>query len=193
GLDETLDLDPRLGAEAPNRDITEGTDDADLIAGGIDGDDFIFGDDGDDVLRGDLNSRDSQVGIGDNDTIFGEGGDDRIGGKGGDDSLFGGEGDDQIWGDDGDDLLEGGLGNDILTGDDNSGGAGSDTFVLAIGEGTDTITDFEVGTDFIGLADGLTFAALSFSGDAISAGDETLAVLQGVDTTTLTETSFVVV
>ncbi|MEL6383120.1 MAG: glycerophosphodiester phosphodiesterase family protein [Cyanobacteria bacterium J06626_18] len=193
GLDEALDLDPRLGAEAPNRDITEGTADADLIAGGVDGDDFIFGGDGDDVLRGDLNDRDAQVGIGDNDTIFGEGGDDRIGGKGGDDSLFGGDGDDALWGDDGDDILRGGAGNDRLTGDDRSGGAGADTFVLAAGEGTDTITDFEVGTDFIGLADGLTFAALSFSGDAISTGDETLAVLQGVNTSALTETSFVAV
>ena len=193
GLDEALDLDPRLGAGASSRDITEGTDDADLIAGGTDGDDFIFGGDGDDVLRGDLNDSDAQVGVGDNDTIFGEGGNDRIGGKGGNDTLFGGVGDDAIWGDDGDDVLRGGLGNDTLTGDDNSGGSGSDTFVLAGGEGTDTITDFEVGTDFIGLADGLTFAALTFAGNAINAGDETLAVLQGVDTTALTETAFVVV
>ena len=107
-------------------------------------------------------------------------GNDRIGGKGGNDTLLGDEGDDQIWGDDGDDLLRGGLGNDTLTGDDNSGGAGADTFVLAAGEGTDTITDFEVGTDFIGLADGLTADQLSFSGNAIQLGDETLAVLTGV-------------
>ena len=193
GLDQSLDLDLRLGAAALSRDITQGDRSDELLAGGIDGDDFIYGGEGDDVLRGDLNSRNAQVGIGDNDTIFGEGGNDRIGGKGGDDILFGGEGDDALWGDDGDDILRGGLGNDTLTGDDFSGGSGTDTFVLAVGEGTDTFIDFEVGIDLVGLAEGLSFGSLSFSGNAISVGDETLAILQGVDTTNLTESSFIVV
>ena len=57
----------------------------------------------------------------------------------------------------------------------------------------DAIVDFEVGLDALGLADGLTFAALSFSGNAISAGGEILAILQGVDVTILTESSFVTV
>ena len=34
-------------------------------------------------------------------------------------------------------------GNDTLTGDVVSGGQGVDTFVLAVGEGTDTILDFD--------------------------------------------------
>ncbi|MEM9007183.1 MAG: bifunctional metallophosphatase/5'-nucleotidase [Cyanobacteria bacterium P01_F01_bin.86] len=169
--------DELVGDEADNILLAFGGDDT--AAGGL-GADVIEGGDGDDVLRGDLNSRNSQVGIGDDDIISGGAGNDRIGGKGGNDTLLGDEGDDQIWGDDGDDLLRGGLGNDTLTGDDNSGGAGVDTFVLAAGEGTDTITDFEVGTDFIGLADGLTADQLSFSGNAIQLGDETLAVLTGV-------------
>ncbi|MEM6435478.1 MAG: alkaline phosphatase [Cyanobacteria bacterium P01_D01_bin.115] len=164
----------------------------DTVAGGLNGD-IIYGSDGDDVLRGDLNTRSAQGDMGGDDIIYGGNGSDRIGGKGGNDILLGEAGDDTIWGDDGDDLLRGGLGNDTLTGDDRSGGAGSDTFVLAVGEGTDTITDFEVGTDFIGLADGLTFGALSFSGDTINAGDETLAVLIGIDTTTLTEASFILI
>ncbi|NER83532.1 MAG: glycerophosphodiester phosphodiesterase, partial [Leptolyngbya sp. SIO1D8] len=193
GLEDSLQLDLRLGEGSLTRDITQGTREDEILAGGINGDDFIFGSDGNDVLRGDLNSRDSQVGIGDDDTIFGEGGSDRIGGKGGNDALFGGEGDDAIWGDDGDDILRGGLGNDTLIGDDNSGGSGTDTFVLAAGEGTDTITDFEINLDFIGLADGLTFGSLSFGGEAIAFGSETLAILQGVDTATLTESSFVMV
>jgi glycerophosphoryl diester phosphodiesterase len=192
-LDQPLSLDLRVGTAALARDITQGGRDADVLAGGIDGDDFIFGSDGDDILRGDLNSPNAQVGIGDNDTIFGEAGSDRIGGKGGNDSLFGGAGDDKIWGDDGDDLLRGGLGNDTLFGDDSVGGQGSDIFVLALGEGVDRIVDFEVGTDFIGLAEGLEFGALSFSGNMIHANDETLAVLQGVETVTLTEASFMMV
>ena len=117
---------------------------------------------------------------------------DRIGGKGGNDVLFGESGDDLIWGDDGDDILRGGLGNDTLTGDDFSGGSGSDIFVLAIGEGTDTIVDFEVGADFIGLADGLSFASLSFSGNRILAGEDTLAELN-VDAASLDEASFVTI
>ena len=151
----------------------------DTIAGGL-GNDRIFGHGADDILRGDLNNRDPQRYLnGGDDTIFGGAGDDRIGGKSGNDRLFGDEGDDQIWGDDGDDLLRGGLGDDTLTGDDFSSGRGSDTFVLAIGEGTDTIVDFEVGVDFIGLADQLSFGQL----DLVQDGGNTRLDLRGSGTT----------
>ncbi|MEM9487396.1 MAG: calcium-binding protein, partial [Cyanobacteria bacterium P01_F01_bin.116] len=169
---------------------------SDLLSGGL-GEDVIEGGDGDDVLRGDLNSRSSQVGIGNDDTILGGAGDDRIGGKGGNDILLGDDGDDQIWGDDGNDTIRGGLGNDTLTGDDFSGGSGADTFVLAVREGTDTIVDFQVGIDFIGLAGDLAFDDLSIgqNGDAavISVGTEDLAILSGVTSSELTEVSFTVV
>ncbi len=56
--------------------------------------------------------------------------------------------------------------------------------MIATGEGTDTIVDFEVGIDFIGLANGLTFADLSFSGDAIAVGNETLGIISGVESLT---------
>ncbi|MGF1522503.1 MAG: Ig-like domain-containing protein [Leptolyngbyaceae cyanobacterium] len=165
----------------------------DLIAGEL-GSDSISGGDGDDVLRGDLNLRNPQDDIaGGDDIIDGGAGNDRIGGKSGNDELLGGEGDDEIFGDDGDDILRGGLGNDTLVGDNFSRGEGSDTFVLAIGEGTDSILDFEIGIDFIGLADGLTFDALSFDGNSILAGEETLATLEGVATSQLDSSSFVLV
>ncbi|MGB3292736.1 MAG: glycerophosphodiester phosphodiesterase family protein [Phormidesmis sp.] len=206
----SLNVDDRIGAASLTRNILQGTRIADEIVDG-EGESFLFGDDGndllagdlgtdvirgeagDDVLRGDLNTRNAQVGIGDDNIIFGGTGNDRIGGKAGNDQLFGEAGDDRIWGDDGDDLIRGGLGNDTLTGDDNSGGSGSDTFVLAAGEGTDTITDFEVGIDFIGLAEGLTFGSLSVvaqgASTLISAGDETLAELLGVNG--LSESAFI--
>ncbi|HAG83412.1 MAG TPA: calcium-binding protein, partial [Cyanobacteria bacterium UBA12227] len=121
---------------------------------------------------------------------------DRIGGKAGNDQLYGEEGDDQIWGDDGDDLLRGGLGDDILVGDDFSGGRGRDTFVLAIGEGTDTIRDFRFGEDVIGLV-GLSFSELSIiqqgKNTVIAFGNETLAVLDQVNASALTEVSFSVI
>ncbi|MEL7036136.1 MAG: esterase-like activity of phytase family protein [Cyanobacteria bacterium J06592_8] len=168
-------------------DILTGTNTSETIAGGL-GNDNIEGNAGDDVLRGDADSRSTGGTVGGNDTINGGSGDDNIGGKAGDDELFGGEGDDQIWGDDGDDILRGGLGNDTLTGDDFSGGQGSDIFVLAIGEGTDTITDFEVGVDVIGLAESLTVADLSISGNTISVGDEILATV--LEVTELSESDF---
>lgn len=191
-LDEALALDPRLGVDAVGSDIIQGTEGADTLAGGL-GDQTIYGNDGDDILRGDLNSRNPQGRNGGDDSIFGGAGNDRIGGKGGNDLLFGDDGDDQIWGDDGDDLLLGGVGNDTLTGDDFSGGQGRDTFALAVGHGTDIITDFEVGTDVIGLLNGLDLGAITQTVQGtdllLNTGGETLAVVQNV-TTALDDTSF---
>ncbi len=197
-LDNPLALDPRLGSsplmpmtlEGDDGDNTlEGGAADDAIAGDL-GNDTILGGDGDDLLRGDRNSRSPQGNGGGDDLIFGGAGNDRIGGKGGNDQLFGDDGDDVIWGDDGDDLLLGGLGNDTLTGDDFSGGQGSDTFVLSPGEGTDTIVDFEVGTDLLGLTGGLSLGQLTLTSNEIRFGDEVLAILNDVSTTTLTAADF---
>ncbi|NJL47903.1 MAG: alkaline phosphatase [Leptolyngbyaceae cyanobacterium SM2_5_2] len=125
------------------------------------------------------NEADELTGGDNNDVIVAFGGNDTVTGGLGHDILFGGEGDD---------LLRGGIGNDEI-----SGSRGADTVVLAAGEGNDTVVDFEVGVDFIGLADGLTFGQLTLSGETIQLGTETLATLVGVDTTTLGEASFVVV
>ena len=188
----TENADTLLGGDGADTICGLGGDDT--IAGGL-GDDIIHGGTGDDVIRGDRNSRSPQGGVANagDDIIYGGAGNDRIGGKAGNDEIYGGADDDQIWGDDGDDILRGGLGNDILVGDDFSGGQGADTFVLAVGEGTDTIQDFEVGTDFIGLADGLTRADLTLMGNSIFAGAEQLATLEGVMTSTLTDASFTIV
>ena len=141
-----------MGGDGDDVITDEGNTINKILAGEL-GDDAIRGGDGDDVLRGDSNSRDSGGTVGGDDILDGGRGNDRLGGKAGDDILLGGPGNDQLWGDDGDDILRGGLGNDTLTGDDSSGGQGSDIFVFAAGEGTDQIKDFELGTDFIGLAD----------------------------------------
>ena len=128
----------------------------------------ITGSDGNDILNGALT----------NDTIFG---------NQGNDTIFGNQGNDTLLGDNGSDILRGDLGDDILT-----GGNATDTFVLADGEGTDTITDFS-NNDLIGLAGGLSFGDLSFSGEDILLGTEVLATLTGVDTTTLNNGDFVMV
>ncbi|MDY7005593.1 MAG: hypothetical protein SWX82_17090 [Cyanobacteriota bacterium] len=130
------------------------------------------------------------VGLVGNETISGSGGFDWIIGARGEDELFGLEGNETIYGGKGDDILSGGLGHDFLSGD-----RGDDIFVLATGEGADTIADFNNGDDLIALSAGLTFSELSFAGNSILVDEtkEILATVTGVDTTTLTESDFVIV
>ena len=134
------------------------------------------------------NGNDILTGTAGNDSIDGGNGNDILFGYAGNDTLIGGNGTDLLLGSAGDDLLEGGNGEDTLR-----GGLGEDIFVFAAGEGIDTITDFSLGTDKIGLTGGLTFGDLSFSGNEIRIGSDVLAVLTGVNTNTLTASNFVVV
>jgi Ca2+-binding RTX toxin-like protein len=153
-----------------------------VAVGGIqiggNGNDTLTGTAGDDSFNGG-NGNDSLIGNAGNDTL--------IGGNG-TDFLVGSAGNDLLNGDNGNDTLRGGLGNDTLT-----GGNGQDIFVFASGEGMDTINDFKLGTDKIGLTAGLTFGNLSFSGNQIRIGSDVLAVLTGVNTNTLTASNFVMV
>ncbi|MEM7061676.1 MAG: beta-propeller domain-containing protein [Cyanobacteria bacterium P01_B01_bin.77] len=196
-----------LGTEAADtlvgdefRNIINGQGGNDSLAGGL-GDDTIFGGQGDDVLRGDLNSRDRQDDVaGGNDIIFGGEGSDLISGKSGNDILSGDAGDDMIWGDAGDDILMGVTGNDILVGDNMSGDSGSDLFIFGNGDGTDTILDFEVGRDLIGLVAGeLMFTDLTLTQDGantllgVTSSGEVLSILNGVQASALGESDFVVV
>jgi hypothetical protein len=157
----------------------------DTIVGGL-GKDRIYGDDGNDTLIGDLNNNVLTGGsMGMDDLIYGGTGSDRINGCGGNDTLYGEAGSDQIWGDGGDDRLYGGLGNDILT-----GGLGRDIFAVSKGEGTDTIRDFQIGQDYIGLVGGLKLNQLSIiqqgSNTSIidNSNNQTLAILAGVNAAT---------
>ena len=111
------------------------------------------------------------------DNLIGGNGADQIEGLNGKDTLDGSAGNDTLLGGNGKDSLVGGAGLDILT-----GGNGKDVFVLEPGNGEDTITDFELGLDRLGLTGQLEYDDLTFSGNAIQAGDELLATLNGVDT-----------
>jgi Ca2+-binding RTX toxin-like protein len=162
----------------PNNDIIFGLDGNDNIAA-MEGNDLVFGGNGNDIIDGDEG----------NDTLYGGAGNDRVEGSDGNDLIFGDAGIDTITGDRGNDTIRGGLNNDFLT-----GGTGSDIFVLAVGEGTDVISDFRVGqSDKIGLAGGLTFNDLSFSGNQISAGSQILATLSEINTASLTAANFIFV
>ncbi len=148
----------------------------------LDASDFIIGGDGsvgdNDFFFGDANSNNLSGGNG-NDFIYGRAGNDTLNGDGGIDHLYGQNGDDTLVGGEGNDFLQGGAGNDNLT-----GGNGQDTFVLAAGKGSDTITDFEDGTDIIRLNGGVQFGQLSitdsFGNANIDFNGEILATVQGV-------------
>ncbi len=192
-------------------EITKGSDEAELLKGtkgeeviyglggddtiaGHLGDDLIFGNAGDDLLRGDGNRLLPTGKDGGNDLIYGGDGDDFLDGKGGDDTLYGEDGEDYLLGNVGDDFIAGGYGNDTLVGDDLYSSQGNDIFVLA-SEGTDVILDFTVGDDLIELPEEITFSQLSITQDRqdtlIDIDDLTLAVLRDVDSTTITQSSFV--
>ena len=141
---------------------------------GTNGKDNLVGTDGIDLING-FKGKDTLDGGAGNDTL--------LGGKG-KDSLVGGAGDDSLVSGNGKDILNGGIGSDILT-----GGKGKDTFVIASGNGEDTITDFELGKDSLGLIN-LEFHDLSFSGNAIYTENELLATLTDIDTESLREDDF---
>jgi Ca2+-binding RTX toxin-like protein len=121
-------------------------------------------------------------------SLVGNEGNDVLNGGNSIDTLLGNGGNDTLSGGNGDDILNGGAGNDILT-----GGNGVDRFVIASGAGSDTITDFKAGTDLIALSSGLSFNQLGFSGNTILKGNEVLATLNGVNTTSLTAANFTTV
>ena len=130
----------------------------------------------------------TQTGGSGNDTLTGTEGNDSLNGRRGNDILIGNAGNDTLSGGNGTDTLTGGPGTDTLT-----GGNGQDIFVFADGEGIDTITDFNLERDKMGLTEGLTFGNLSFSGNEILIGNDVLAVLTGVNTNTLTASNFLAV
>jgi Ca2+-binding RTX toxin-like protein len=158
-------------------DILLGGKGEDIIGGGEGDDrlngnahaDRLFGEDGEDLLLG-SGGDDRLFGGNDNDTLKGGGGNDILSGGSGRDKLIGNGGNDELEGGDGNDILSGGAGNDILNGgpgnDLMKGLTGLDVFVYELGNGADTIKDFEDGLDRIDLTDflfGDTSAALNFA------------------------------
>ncbi len=169
-------------------DTINGNAGDDVLSGGR-GNDLVFGQDGDDRLRG---GRDS-------DTLIAGDGKDRLQGGTGDDSLFGQAGNDNLTGAGGADTLSGGDGLDRLFGrrgnDELTGGQGSDRFIFNLGDGNDTITDFEQGADRIRIASGAdSFADLTIT----QVGDDALIAFGNVrilaleeDATDFTSADFV--
>jgi arylsulfatase A-like enzyme len=180
----------------PTRNDTIFTDggndlvDATVASGG----NRIYGGDGNDELY-----------AGKNDRLFGDAGDDILDASQGKGSnrLYGGDGKDTLFAGT-NDFLSGGDGNDTLFagkgGNTLSGGAGADKFYLAY-NGTpataNTVSDFEVGVDsliILGISGANDFSKVTrtqVGGDTlIAAGGKDLALLSGIQSNTLTSSSF---
>jgi len=179
-------------------DSITGNDGADFIDAGF-GDNVVLGGEGNDIIK-------SENG---NDFISGDSGDDTIGGGEGNDILSGGDGadtidgcsdNDTLYGGAGNDSLLGGGGNDFLSGylgdDTLIGSTGKDIFVLAAGQGNDTIIDFTKGQDLIGLTDGLTFSQLNITDfnnhTLLSIGNsgQILGIIKGVSISSIKSEDF---
>ena len=140
-----------LGSD--NDDTLSGDANANIIVGSA-GADTINGNDGNDTLWGDCKTSACTNLIAQNSSSYSIG-------SGGNDTLNGGAGDDTLYGEDGDDTLDGGAGADTLT-----GGAGIDVFTIKANDGgasisgADVVTDFDDGTDLIGMS-GLEYTQLT--------------------------------
>jgi glycerophosphoryl diester phosphodiesterase len=170
--DNTIWGDRSIQGTSGGRDVIQAGRGNDIVFAGA-GDDVVFGGPGEDG----------------NDVLYGGAGNDILDGQPGDDRLFGNEGDDTLYGSRGDDLLYGGKGKDLLF-----GGRGADVFAIGTGDGTDTISDFKIGEDFIGLIGNTTFKDLTITrvgnNTQIALGSEVLANLLLPANGVLGESSF---
>ena len=159
------------------------------------GDNRIYGGDGNDELY-----------AGKNDRLFGEAGDDLLDasqGKG-NNRLYGGTGSDRLFAGTPNDFLSGGDGNDILYAGKGAntlyGGAGADRFYLAYDgapTSTNTVADFEVGIDkllILGISGVTSFSKVTLTQQGtdtlVAAGGKDLALLTGIQSSTISASSF---
>lgn len=196
------------GNGGPNADFLNGQQGDDDLKGAK-GNDELNGGLGRDRLRGDQKA-DKTVGRRGNDALFGGGGVDRMFGNKGNDRLVGNTQADRLFAGLGDDVIDGGGGNDQIR-----TGGGSDRIVYRSAlRGVDTILDFDVARDvidlrravnkaeygredrfnaYVRLGAGTNGAVLRVDSNGDAAGGFTrLAVLQGVEVSTLTPTNFLV-
>jgi len=155
---------------------------SDFIVGHA-GDDTLSGKGGVDFILGGAGSDRAYGGVG-ADTLYGNGGGDWLVGNGGNDQILGGGGHDTLLGSGGHDTLSGGTGRDLIQGqkgaDELTGGGGRDTFAFNRGDGSDTITDFQLGIDHIQIGRGASrLGQLDFE----QVGDDVLVSFRNVEIT----------
>lgn len=137
---------------------------------------------GNDILRGNDKAN----------LLEGAAGNDKLIGGAGNDTLLGGAGDDRLHGGRGDDSLHAGMGQDLLT-----GGRGADRFVFAVGDGRETITDFQDGIDRIQIERGdLVFSDLTIrqsGANTVISFDDVSITLLAVDQGQITGVDFLII
>lgn len=162
---------------------------ASLDGSGNAADNELWGNEGENQLSGGLG----------NDTLHGDGGTDVLLGQAGTDRLWGNQEADTLMGGTGNDILRGGLGADVLWGDRGhdvlQGGAGADVFVLQDVRGKDTLEDFVLGFDVLGVAESSMVQRLTFqqrSDDTlIQVEDRPLALVIGLEASALSPDYFI--
>lgn len=181
------------------KDILIGGKGRDSLIGG-EGKDTIIGGKDNDALSGGAGN-DILIDTSGNNSLFGNDGDDFLKAGKGEDILYGDVGSDRIFGGFGDDRLFGGEGNDTLIGSSGKnilvGGKGRDRFILSL-KGTNTITDFTSGEDFLKLPESISFDRLEIiQGQAenaantlINFGSKTLAVLNNINSAEISPSDF---
>ena len=189
--------DSIYGNEVANN--LQGNNGADIIFGN-NGNDTLIGGSGNDTLNGGAGN-DSIEGNAGRDRLIGGGGKDTLNGGADRDTLTGGGGDDVLSGGDDVDILRGGNGTDILFGGGSNdilfGNGGTDYFLLASGQGRDTIRDFADGIDFFAIGNGLTFDDLTIRNNSQGTGaiirddnNNALALVRNVDAALITASDF---
>ncbi|MDD2780867.1 calcium-binding protein [Sulfuricurvum sp.] len=182
-----------VDAQGGNDQITTGSGN-DTISGG-EGDDIINAGDSTNTVSGGIGNDTITSGSG-VDILDGGEGNDTINAGGGDDTVYGQTGDDVLYGNSGTDVLDGGEGNDTIIADDDGyyyddaayadtliggkgddtlkGSAGNDIYVFNIGDGVDTVYDYDyfgyynsnnyynAGNDTIQFGEGISANDLSF-------------------------------
>jgi hypothetical protein len=220
-------LDGGTGTDTLNFLNFTNTAEISLSTGGATNFENILGSGGSETIKGDANAN-ILAGAGGADTLYGYGGNDVLAGSNrgmptlaqvadwddndswndsnntGNNTLYGGAGNDKLYGGYFDDTLDGGTGTDTL-----SGGSGIDTFVIRTGDGSTTladanvITDFQDGTDLIGLDNDFNFSQLTiFQGTGayashtlvrVIATGEYLLIIQNITASNITDLDFTAV
>ena len=182
-----------------------------LTTGGATNFENIVGSGQSETIKGDANANilkgkkgsDIIYGYGGNDTLYAQdtytGGEDDA-----DNYLYGGAGNDTLISAQGSDTLDGGTGTDTMT-----GGSGTDTFIIRVGDGSTTlvnanvITDFNSNGELIGLDNNLNFSQLTieqgtgtYENDvliSVTNTGEYLLILKGVNVNDITDLDFTAV
>ncbi|WP_016949598.1 alkaline phosphatase [Anabaena sp. PCC 7108] len=202
--------------EVNQQDLVSGTSVADILIASVEIDgvqDTIFTGGGNDEVdfvfnsnarnnRVNAGSGDDTIDVSRKDRVFGSAGNDKFDATDslGENRMSGGAGNDTFYLGSGDRAL-GGAGNDEFYAQEGggnllAGGAGADQFWIVNGDlplAANTVVDFEMGTDVLGISGqgaGFGFDDLTLSGNSIMIGATTVAMLKGIDTTSLTADNF---